>query len=68
VSVVCHAISIAGGPNVVVLINATWRHPTAVENQPVALPDKIEVASVAPLFAEAIRRIHHRESISAMFP
>jgi len=39
-----------------------------VENQPAALPDKIEVASVAPLFAEAIRRIHHRESISAMFP
>jgi len=39
-----------------------------VENQPVALSDKVEVASVAPLFAEAIRRIHHRESISAMFP
>jgi len=39
-----------------------------VESQPVALPDKVEVASVAPLFAEAIRRIHHRESISAMFP
>jgi len=38
-----------------------------VENQPVALPDKVEAASVAPLFAEAIRRIHHRESISAMF-
>src|SRR5579875_2667893 len=39
-----------------------------VENQPVAFSDKIEVVSVAPLFAEAIRRIHHRESISAMFP
>ncbi len=39
-----------------------------VENQPIALSDKVEVASVAPLFAEAIRRIHHRESINAMFP
>ncbi|NJN95330.1 MAG: ribose-phosphate pyrophosphokinase [Anaerolineales bacterium] len=40
-----------------------------VENQPVQLSEKIEVVSVAPLFGEAIRRIHHRESISAMlFP
>jgi ribose-phosphate pyrophosphokinase len=38
-----------------------------VENQPVQLSDKIEVVSVAPLFGEAIRRIHYRESISAMF-
>ncbi|MCL4541032.1 MAG: ribose-phosphate pyrophosphokinase, partial [Chloroflexi bacterium] len=28
---------------------------------------KIEVVSVAPLFAEAIRRIHHDESVSALF-
>jgi ribose-phosphate pyrophosphokinase len=41
----------------------------SVENQPVQFSDKIEVVSVAPLFGEAIRRIHHRESISAMlFP
>lgn len=39
-----------------------------VENQPVQFSDKIEVVSVAPLFGEAIRRIHYRESISAMFP
>jgi ribose-phosphate pyrophosphokinase len=40
-----------------------------VENQPVEFSDKIEVVSAAPLFGEAIRRIHHRESISAMlFP
>jgi len=40
-----------------------------VENQPVQFSDKIEVVSAAPLFGEAIRRIHHRESISAMlFP
>ena len=38
-----------------------------VENQPVTLSDKIKVVSVAPLFGEAIRRIHFRESISAMF-
>lgn len=40
-----------------------------VEHQPVQFSDKIEVVSVAPLFGEAIRRIHYRESISAMlFP
>ncbi len=38
-----------------------------VENQPVELSDKIEVVSVASLFGEAIKRIHNRESISAMF-
>src|SRR2546427_4131489 len=38
-----------------------------VENQPVKFSDKIEVVSVAPLFGEAIKRIHNRESISEMF-
>lgn len=38
-----------------------------VENHPVRLPDKVEVVSVASLFGEAIKRIHHRESISEMF-
>ena len=38
-----------------------------VETQPVALSPKVEVVSVAPLFAEAIRRIHRRESISVLF-
>src|SRR3984893_17497132 len=38
-----------------------------VENQPVRFSDKIEVVSVAPLFGEAIKRIHNRESISEMF-
>jgi ribose-phosphate pyrophosphokinase len=38
-----------------------------VENQPVELSNKVEVVSVAPLFAEAIQRIHSRESISVMF-
>jgi ribose-phosphate pyrophosphokinase len=37
-----------------------------VENQPVAFSAKVEVISVAPLFGEAIKRIHHRESISEM--
>jgi ribose-phosphate pyrophosphokinase len=40
----------------------------SVENQPVQFSDKIEVVSVAPLFAEAIRSIHYRKSISVMFP
>lgn len=38
-----------------------------IENQPVTFSPKIEVISVAPLFAEAIKRIHNRESISEMF-
>ena len=38
-----------------------------VENQPVTFSSKIEVVSVASLFAEAIKRIHNRESISEMF-
>ena len=39
-----------------------------VENQPEEFSDKVEVVSVAHLFGEAIKRIHDRESISAMFP
>jgi ribose-phosphate pyrophosphokinase len=39
-----------------------------VENQPVSYSRKIEVISVAPLLAEAVRRIHNRESISVLFP
>lgn len=38
-----------------------------VENQPARFSSKIEVVSVAPLFGEAIKRIHNRESISEMF-
>lgn len=40
----------------------------SVETQPVVLSPKIEVVSVAPLFGEAIRRIHNRESISSLLP
>jgi ribose-phosphate pyrophosphokinase len=39
-----------------------------VENHPVSLSGKVEVVSVAPLFAAAIERIHSRQSISVMFP
>jgi len=39
-----------------------------VENQQVKLSKKIEIVSVAALFAKAIKSIHNRESISAMFP
>jgi ribose-phosphate pyrophosphokinase len=39
-----------------------------VETQPEALSEQVEVVSVAPLFGEAIRRIHQRESISVLFP
>jgi ribose-phosphate pyrophosphokinase len=39
----------------------------SVETQPVELPLKVEVVSVAGLFGEAIRRIAQRESISVLF-
>jgi len=39
----------------------------SVETQPVGLSPKIQVVSVAPLFGEAIKRIHNRESISILF-
>ena len=38
-----------------------------IETQPEAFGPKVEVVSVAPLFAEAIRRIDRRESISSLF-
>lgn len=38
-----------------------------VENQPEKFSPKIEVVSAAPLFGEAIKRIHDRDSISSMF-
>jgi ribose-phosphate pyrophosphokinase len=31
------------------------------------LGDKLRVFDVAPIFAEAIRRIHHGESVSYLF-
>lgn len=39
----------------------------SVETQPEAVGGKVQVVSVAPLFAEAIRRIHDRESLSDLF-
>lgn len=39
----------------------------SIETQPSPISDKIEVVSVAPYLAEAIRRIHNRESISVLF-
>jgi ribose-phosphate pyrophosphokinase len=40
----------------------------SIETQPVTFSPKVEVVSVAPLFGEAIHRIHNRESISVLFP
>lgn len=39
----------------------------SIETQPVELPPSVDVVSVAPLLAEAIRRIHQRESVSVLF-
>ena len=38
-----------------------------VETQPVEFSERIEIASVAGLFGEAIRRISRRESVSVLF-
>ena len=38
-----------------------------IETAPVDLSPKVHVVSAAPLFAEAIRRVHNRESISSLF-
>jgi ribose-phosphate pyrophosphokinase len=38
-----------------------------VETQPVELSGKVHVVTLAPLLAEAIQRIHNRESISGLF-
>jgi ribose-phosphate pyrophosphokinase len=38
-----------------------------VENHPQPFGEQVHVIAVAPLFAEAIRRIHARESISVLF-
>src|SRR5690606_16710605 len=38
-----------------------------VENQPVPLSGRVQVVSVVPLLAEAIRRIAQRESLSVLF-
>jgi ribose-phosphate pyrophosphokinase len=38
-----------------------------VETAQEPFDDNVQVVSVAPLFAEAIKRIHHRESISSLF-
>jgi len=40
----------------------------SVENRPSPLTPKIKVVSVAPLFAEAIRRIYTHSSVSGLFP
>jgi ribose-phosphate pyrophosphokinase len=38
-----------------------------IETAPVVLSPKVQVVSIAPLLAEAIRRIHTRQSISVLF-
>ncbi|MBN1671690.1 MAG: ribose-phosphate diphosphokinase [Kiritimatiellae bacterium] len=38
-----------------------------IETQPVEFSRKVQVVTVAPLFAEAIRRIHSRQSLSVLF-
>ncbi|MEX2081441.1 MAG: ribose-phosphate pyrophosphokinase [Dehalococcoidia bacterium] len=48
-------------------IRGLWVTDT-IETQPVEFSPKVHVVSVAPLFGEAIRRIHNQESISVLFP
>ena len=39
----------------------------SVETQPVTFSQRVRVISIAPLLAEAIRRIHQRASLSELF-
>ncbi|MGH7201307.1 MAG: ribose-phosphate diphosphokinase, partial [Planctomycetaceae bacterium] len=39
-----------------------------IEAVPDPLPENVEIVSVAPLFAHAIRSIHDRTSVSMLFP
>jgi ribose-phosphate pyrophosphokinase len=39
-----------------------------IETRPEPLSERVRIVPVASLFAEAIRRIHNRESISSLFP
>jgi ribose-phosphate pyrophosphokinase len=39
----------------------------SIPHDPASLPPRIRVLSVAPLLAEAIRRIHDEESLSSLF-
>ena len=39
----------------------------SIETQPVVHSPKVRIATIAPLLAEAIRRIHCNESISALY-
>jgi len=39
----------------------------SIETQPVPLSPKVSIVSVAPLFADAIGRIHRHESVSVLF-
>src|SRR3954451_4754976 len=55
------AAKIAASPIERVIVTDT------VENQPQPLGEKVEVVSVAGLFAEAIKRVHGRQSISVLF-
>jgi ribose-phosphate pyrophosphokinase len=39
----------------------------SINNPRVKISDKIRIISVAPLFAEVVKRMHNRESISQLF-
>ena len=40
----------------------------SIETERGAMPSKVKIVSVAPLFAQAIRSIHDRTSVSMLFP
>ena len=39
----------------------------SIDNPVVSQSEKIQIVSVAPVFAEAVRRIHSRSSVSTLF-
>jgi len=48
-------------------LTKVWVTNTIPQSKKVAACDRLEVVSLGPLLAEAIRRIHHGDSISSLF-
>ncbi len=49
------------------VLTKVWVTNTIPQSERVAACDRLEVVSLGPLLAEAIRRIHHGDSISSLF-